>query len=182
MTNTTIAPSTGKLIYNSCGKTVLIISESVWTGTANDTISSTTMYMYTYILLHNMLALSSHEYILFVILAVKSLSSGEAVAIALCYSAIIVGIMIATILLLTHQLILKNKQLQVIQTPNSGHTSQEESTDMGQQTQATFHCALNDEVSSAVECYRAQWICYTNCRSLATLSVQQTMTALLSLQ
>ena len=100
-----------------------------------------------------MLALSSHEHNYYVChLAVKSLSNGEAVAIALCCSAIIVGIMIATILLLIHQLILKNKQLQIIQTPNSGHTTQEESTDMGQQSNVTFHCALN-EVSSAVECY-----------------------------
>ena len=116
------------------------------------------------------------------ILAAKSLSSGEAVAIVLCCSAIIVGIMTATIILLTRQLVLKNKQLQVIQTPNSGHTTQEESTDMGQQTNTTFHCALNDEVSSAVKCYCAQWICCTNCRSLATLSVLRIMIALLSIQ
>ena len=128
------------------------------------------------------LALSSREYYSVRHLAVKSLSNGEAVAIALCCSVIIVGIMLAIIILLTRQLILKNKQLQVIQTPNSGHITPEESTDMAQQTNATFHHALNDEVSSAVECHCAQCTYCTNCRSLATLSVLQIMTALLSLQ
>ena len=104
------------------------------------------------------LALSSRKHILFVHLHNTALSSGEAVAIILCCSAVIVGIMLATIILLTHQLILKNKQLQVIQTPNSGHITREKSTDMGQQTNLTFHCVHNDEVSSAVECYCTQWI------------------------
>jgi hypothetical protein len=90
------------------------------------------------------------------------LSSGEAAAIVLCCSAVLVGVMIAAIILLTYYgFKLKRKQLQVIQTSNSGHNSiQEESTSMStanveQQTHATFHCALNDEVSSAVqiECY-----------------------------
>ena len=58
-------------------------------------------------------------------------------------------------LLLIHQLMFKNKKLQVIRTPNSRHITQEESTDMGQQSQATFNHALNDEVRSAVECYCA---------------------------
>ena len=106
------------------------------------------------------LTLSSHKHILFMHLHTcnVALSSGEAVAIALCCSAIIVGIMITIIILLAHQLILKNKQLQVIQTPNSGHITREKSTDMGQQTNLTFHCVHNDEVSSAVECYCTQWI------------------------
>ena len=93
--------------------------------------------------------------ILFVHLAVKSLSSGEAAAISLCCSAVIVGVMTATVILLTRGLILKKKQLQIIQRPNSGHacTTREESTDIGQQSLATFHHTLNDEVSSAVECY-----------------------------
>ena len=106
------------------------------------------------------LALSSHKHILFVHLhnILVALSSGEAVAIALCCSAIIVGIMLAIIIILTRGLILKKKQLQIIQTPNSGHSMiNEESTSTStanvgqQQSQATFHCALNDEVGSAVE-------------------------------
>ena len=104
-------------------------------------------------------ALSSYEYNYSVChLAVKSLSSGEAAAIILSCSAVIVGIMITIIIILTCGLILKKKQLQIIQKPNSGHNIiQEESTSMStanvgqQQSQATFHCALNDEVSSAVE-------------------------------
>ena len=86
------------------------------------------------------------------------MSSGEAAAIVLSCSAIIVGIMLAIIIILTRGLILKKKQLQTIQTPNSGHNIiHEESTSMStanvgqQQSQATFHYALNDEVSSAVE-------------------------------
>ena len=153
-------------------KLYLTISESIWTGTAvyeNNTKSSRTMYMHnngTTINTHNkgistsyinsiMIASTSHKHYSICHSAVKSLSSREAVAIVLCCSAIIVGIMITIIILLTHQLILKNKQLQVIQTPNSGHTTQVELTNMGQQSQATFHCALEDEVSSAVECYCA---------------------------
>ena len=84
---------------------------------------------------------------------------------------------------------LKKKQLQIIQKPNSGHNIiHEESTSPStanvgqQQSQATFHCALNDEVSSTVECHCAQWIYCKNYRSLATLSVLWTMTALLLLQ
>ena len=92
--------------------------------------------------------------ILFVYLAVKSLSSGEAVAISLCCSAVIVGVMTATVILLTRGLILKKKKLQIIQRPSSGHTTREESTDIGQQSLVTFHRALNDEVSSAVERYK----------------------------
>ena len=91
--------------------------------------------------------------ILLVYLAVKSWSSGEAAAISLCCSAVIVGVMTATVILLTCGLILKKKKLQIIQRPNSGHTTREKSTDIGQQSLATFHRALNDEVSSAVECY-----------------------------
>jgi hypothetical protein len=93
------------------------------------------------------------------------LSSGEVAAIVFCCLAVLVGIMITAIILLTYYgFKLKRKQLQVIQTSNSGHSAiQEESIAMStanveQQTQATFHCALNDEVSSAVQCYCAQWI------------------------
>ena len=69
--------------------------------------------------------------------------------------------MTAIVILLTRGLILKKKQLQqlqIIQRSISGHnTIQEESTSTStanvgqQQSQATFHCALNDEVSSAIE-------------------------------
>ena len=99
--------------------------------------------------------------ILYIYLDVKSLSSGEATAIVLCCSAILVGVMTAIISILTFWFILKRKQLQAIQTSNSGHTVQDEPTSIstantGQQTQATFHCAQNDEVSLAVECYCAE--------------------------
>ena len=76
--------------------------------------------------------------------------------------------MIAIIILLTCGLILKKKQLQIFQKSNSGHNMiHEESTSTStanvgqQQSQATFHCALNDEVSSAVEYYCVQLICCT---------------------
>ena len=60
--------------------------------------------------------------------------------------------MITLIILLTIGFILKKKQLQAIKTSTSAHTIQGESTSMStanteQQTQATFHCAQNDEVS-----------------------------------
>ena len=132
-------------------------------GTTMDTHNKGTSISYSNSI---MIASSSHEHYSVCHSAVKSLSSREAVAIALCCSAIIVGIMITIIILLTHQLILKSKQLQVIQTPNSGHITQGESPDMAQQSNTTFHCALEDEVSSAIECYCAQWICCTTTAGL----------------
>ena len=124
---------------------------------------------------------------MFMHLAVKSLSSGEAAAIVLCCSAVLVGVMITIIVVLAFWFILKKKQLQAIQTSNSEHIIQCVSTSMStantvQQTQETFHYAQNDEVSSAVECYCAEWLSYTNCRSLAILSAPLIMTALSSLQ
>jgi hypothetical protein len=184
----------------------LTISDSIGTATAaykNSTKSSTTVYIHnntksnTTVDMHTKgistsysitLALSSHQHILFVHLhvAIKSLSNGKTTAIVLYCSAVIVGIIITTIIILTHGLILKKKQLQTFQTQNSGHnTIQEESTsptptNVGQQTHATFHCTLDDEI--ALEFSFAQWTSFTICRSLAILSAQQIMTTLLSLQ
>ena len=91
--------------------------------------------------------------VLFIHLAIKSLSTGEVTAIVLSCSVFIVGITIAVIILLTFGFILKKKQLQAIQTPNSAHVIQDESTstsntNLRQQAGATFHCTQDDEVSS----------------------------------
>lgn len=104
-----------------------------------------------------MLALPSHKHPLFTNPAITPLSIGAAAAIALCCSAVVVGVMIAAIILLTVVVILKKKQLQAMQISNSGHIQEEYTSittaNTGQQTQAMFHCAQTDEVSSTVWLY-----------------------------
>ena len=105
-----------------------------------------TPYSITCLFYHHM-----NHIILFMNSAIKSLSIGAAAAIALCCSAVVVGVMIAAIILLTVVVILKKKQLQAMQISNSGHIQEESSSiTTGQQTQAMFHCAQTDEVSSIV--------------------------------
>ena len=83
-------------------------------------------------------------------LDIKSLSSGEVAAIVLCCSAIIVGIMITIIIILTFRL---KKQLQAVQISNNAHNviqddpTSTSNANLRQQTQATFHCDQDDEVS-----------------------------------
>ena len=120
--------------------------------------------------------------ILFVHLAIKSLSTGEATAIVLCCSAFLVGIMITLIILLTVGFISKKKQLQAVQTPNSAHIIQDDriatsNANLRQETQPMFHYTQNDEVNLNANgtIYRVVML-YTNCRSLAILSVQQITT------
>ena len=88
-------------------------------------------------------------YILFMHLDVKSLSSGGVTAIVLCCSAIIVGIMI-TIIIITLTFRLK-KQLQAVQISNNAHNvihpTSTSNANLRQQTQATFHCDQDDDVS-----------------------------------
>ena len=99
--------------------------------------------------------------ILFVHLAIKSLSTGEATAIVLCCSAFLVGIMITLIILLTVGFISKKKQLQAVQTPNRAHIIQDDhiatsNANLRQETQAMFHCTQNDEVNLNPKWYYIQ--------------------------
>ena len=103
------------------------------------------------------------------LLSAKSLSRGEIIMI--CCSAILVGIVIIMMIILSFSIfgfiLFKKNQQRPVQTISTEYTS---TTDTKQQT-SIFHCAQDDEVNFTQNQY---WSCYlhtAHCRSLAILCV-----------